>query len=83
MPAPSQPRTLDRARLERLMAAELSAFERANPRSRALWEQAQRSLLDGVPMNWMVKWAGSFPLFVESASGAHFTDEDGHEYEDL
>jgi glutamate-1-semialdehyde 2,1-aminomutase len=76
-------RSLDRARLEGLRAFELAAFERANPRSRALFEQAQRSLLDGVPMNWMVKWAGAFPLFVESASGAHFRDVDGHDYVDL
>ena len=76
-------RTLDRSRLERLMADEMAAFERANPRSRALFERAKGSLLDGVPMNWMVKWAGPYPLFVESASGAHFTDVDGHEYVDF
>ncbi len=76
-------RTLDRTRMERLMAAETTAFERANPRSRALWERAQGSLLDGVPMNWMVKWAGAFPLFVEEASGARFSDVDGHEYVDF
>ena len=76
-------RTFDRARLEALMASELAAFERANPRSRALFGRAQGSLLDGVPMNWMVKWAGAFPLFVESASGAHFRDVDGHDYVDL
>ena len=76
-------RTLDRSRLERLMAAETAAFERANPRSRALFERAKGSLLDGVPMNWMVKWAGPYPLFVESASGAHFSDVDGHEYVDF
>ncbi|MHB8892800.1 MAG: aspartate aminotransferase family protein [Candidatus Limnocylindrales bacterium] len=76
-------RTLDRTRLERLMAAETAAFERANPRSRALFERAKGSLLDGVPMNWMVRWAGPYPLFVESASGAHFSDVDGHEYVDF
>jgi glutamate-1-semialdehyde 2,1-aminomutase len=76
-------RTLDRARLDRLMADELAAFERANPRSRELFERAKGSLLDGVPMNWMVKWAGAFPLFVEAASGARFTDVDGHEYVDF
>ena len=74
---------LDRSRMERLMAAEMAAFERANPRSKALFERAQGSLLDGVPMNWMVKWAGPFPLFVEEARGAHFTDVDGHEYVDF
>ncbi len=34
-------------------------------------------------MHWMVKWAGAFPVFVDHASGAHFTDVDGHEYLDL
>jgi glutamate-1-semialdehyde 2,1-aminomutase len=76
-------RTLDRSRLERLMADEMAAFERANPRSRALFERAKVPLLDGVPMNWMIKWAGPCPLFVESASGAHFADVDGHEYVDF
>ena len=76
-------RALDRARMERLMAAEMAAFERANPRSRVLWERAKGSLLDGVPMNWMVKWAGPYPLFVEEAHGASFTDVDGHEYVDF
>ena len=65
--------TVDRARLASLMAAETATFERANPRSRALFERAKGSLLDGVPMNWMIRWAGPFPLFVESASGARFT----------
>jgi glutamate-1-semialdehyde 2,1-aminomutase len=75
--------TVDRARLASLMAAETATFERANPRSRALFERAKASMLDGVPMNWMVRWAGPFPLFVESASGARFTDVDGHEYVDF
>ncbi len=34
-------------------------------------------------MNWMSRWAGAFPVFVEEAAGAHFTDVDGHEYIDL
>jgi len=76
-------RTLDRSRLARLMERELATFAAENPRSHALHEQARGSLLDGVPMNWMVKWAGSFPLFVESADGAHFTDVDGHDYVDF
>ncbi len=76
-------RTLDRDRMARLMAAEMTAFERANPRSRALFERAKGPLLDGVPMNWMIKWAGAFPLFVDQASGARFTDVDGHEYVDF
>ena len=76
-------KTLDRSRMERLMDAEMAAFERANPRSKALFGRAQGSLLDGVPMNWMIKWAGPYPLFVEEARGARFTDVDGHEYVDF
>lgn len=34
-------------------------------------------------MNWMVRWAGAFPVFVKEASGAHFTDVDGHRYLDF
>jgi glutamate-1-semialdehyde aminotransferase len=34
-------------------------------------------------MPWMVKWAGPFPLYVESASGASFRCVDGHEYVDF
>jgi glutamate-1-semialdehyde 2,1-aminomutase len=34
-------------------------------------------------MPWMTQWAGSFPIFVESAEGARFTDVDGHEYVDF
>ena len=34
-------------------------------------------------MNWMVKWASPFPVFVEWAEGARFADVDGHEYVDF
>ena len=74
---------LDRARLATLMERELATFADRHPRSHLLHERARASLLDGVPMNWMVKWAGGFPLFVESAQGAHFRDVDGHDYIDL
>jgi glutamate-1-semialdehyde aminotransferase len=79
MTAPS----LDRDRLARLMAAETTRFADEHPRSAALHEVARRSLLDGVPMPWMVRWAGPFPPYVEAASGAHFTCVDGHDYVDL
>ena len=34
-------------------------------------------------MNWMRRWPGSFPVFVDTASGAGFTDVDGNDYIDL
>jgi glutamate-1-semialdehyde 2,1-aminomutase len=76
-------KALDRRRLARLMDGEQADFIDRHPRAQALHERAQRSLLAGVPMNWMVKWAGAFPLYVETAAGAHFTDVDGHDYIDF
>ncbi|HXU11918.1 MAG TPA: aspartate aminotransferase family protein, partial [Candidatus Binatia bacterium] len=61
-------------RLAALMDRERRRFTAGRPKSKALFERAQSSLLEGVPMNWMVKWAGPFPLFVEEAQGAHFVD---------
>ncbi|HET7472212.1 MAG TPA: aspartate aminotransferase family protein [Candidatus Limnocylindrales bacterium] len=75
--------TVDRDRLRRAMTAERERFAAAHPRSRALHDRASRSLLDGVPMNWMREWASPFPLFVEEAHGAQFTCVDGHEYVDF
>jgi glutamate-1-semialdehyde 2,1-aminomutase len=75
--------TVDRERLVRLMSAVEPEFERRHPRSRELHERASRSLVGGVPMTWMVKWAGPFPIFLESAEGAHARDVDGLEYVDL
>ena len=74
---------IDRSRLQSLLIEEEARFEREHPRSKALFERAKNSLLGGVPMNWMVRWAGAFPIFVDEASGAHFSDVDGHRYLDL
>ncbi|UDY35552.1 transaminase [Dermatobacter hominis] len=75
--------TVDRGRLEGLMAAERELFVRRTPRSAELHEQARRSLLAGVPMSWMTRWPGPHPVFVDEASGARFTDADGNTYIDL
>ena len=77
------PARLDRDRLARLMSAEMARFADVHPRSAALHETASHSLLDGVPMPWMVKWAGPFPPYVADAAGAHFTCVDGHDYIDF
>jgi len=65
------------------MQREEERFVATHPKSKTLFERACQSLLGGVPMNWMAKWAGAFPVFVADARGAHFTDVDGHEYVDL
>jgi len=75
--------TVDRARLAELHARERAAFSEARPRSRALAQQAAVHMPGGVPMSWMVKWPGDFPVFVEHAEGAHFTCVDGIDHVDL
>jgi glutamate-1-semialdehyde 2,1-aminomutase len=73
----------DRGRLSALLAREAEAFADARPRSRALHERAGGALLGGVPMPWMMRWAGGFPVFAREATGARIVDVDGHEYVDL
>ncbi|HXM93078.1 MAG TPA: aspartate aminotransferase family protein [Candidatus Dormibacteraeota bacterium] len=75
--------TIDRQKLRTLHQREESRFVTEHPCSAALYRRAQNSLLGGVPMNWMKKWAGAFPIFVRSAHGAHFIDVDDREYVDL
>src|SRR5213592_3704521 len=66
-----------------LLERELERFRREHPRSLELTERAKASLLGGVPMHWMVRWAGGFPVFAREAHGARFVDVDGHEYVDF
>jgi glutamate-1-semialdehyde 2,1-aminomutase len=69
--------------LDDLLSRELDRFEREHPRSRGLAARAERSLLAGVPMPWMIRWAGGFPVFAAEAHGARFRDVDGLEYVDF
>src|SRR3954449_5625368 len=69
--------------LDDLMARELERFRAGHPRSHELAEQAKQTLLGGVPMHWMVRWPGGFPVFAAEAEGARFRDVDGHEYVDF
>ena len=74
---------IDRTRLKSLMEREQKRFVEERPKSKAVYERGKKSLLSGVPMNWMVKWAGAFPPVVREAQGAHFYDLDGHRYVDF
>ncbi len=74
---------IGRSKLRDLIETEERRFVSAHPKSEALFRRATKSLLAGVPMNWMVRWAGPFPLFVREAHGASVTDVDGHTYLDL
>src|SRR5215471_6751710 len=74
---------INRQKLHELHKREEQKFINEHPRSAELYARAKDSLLGGVPMNWMKKWAGAFPVFVKHAKGAHFTDVDDRDYVDL
>jgi len=74
---------INRQKLQALCAREQQKFIAEHSQSAEMYARARKSLLGGVPMNWMRKWAGAFPIFVARAKGAHFTDVDGREYVDL
>ncbi|MES2117419.1 MAG: aspartate aminotransferase family protein [Pseudomonadota bacterium] len=71
------------ARAQALAAAERADFIARNPASQALAARAGAHLLFGVPMHWMKDWSTPFALTVREASGAGFTDADGHAYTDF
>lgn len=73
----------DRARLGALLDDEARLFSELHPESERLWREAFPHLAEGVPMLWMLKWPGGWPIHVASAKGAHVTDVDGIDYVDL
>ncbi len=73
---------IDRARLSSLIERERGRYAQARPRSRALYDAADH-LFGRVPMTWMAKWSGGFPIYHESASGNRIVDVDGHSYVDF
>ena len=76
-------REINREHLKKLNAVEEERFLALHPKSGELFKKAKEVMPGGVPMSWMAKWPGAYPVFVDSAQGAHFTDVDGNEYIDL
>jgi glutamate-1-semialdehyde 2,1-aminomutase len=73
---------LNRSKLTELLTEEERLFHNTDPKSYELYQRARKSLHGGVPMLWKIRWAGSFPVFVKEAKGAHFTDVGGNSYID-
>jgi len=74
---------IDRARLVQLRAIEDERFLKTHPKSGELFKKAKLSMPGGVPMSWMSKWPGAYPVFVDEAKGASFIDVDGNTYVDF
>ncbi len=73
---------IDRTRLAELTTREQAAFAQAHPRSHAAYARANH-LFGRVPMTWMNKKAGGFPLYLDRARGNRVWDIDGNEYVDF
>ncbi len=73
---------IDRNRLTDLANRERAQFERLHPKSQAAYARADH-LFGRVPMTWMNKKAGGFPIYLESAHGNRIVDIDGNEYIDF
>ncbi|MBX3098130.1 MAG: aminotransferase class III-fold pyridoxal phosphate-dependent enzyme [Salinibacterium sp.] len=73
----------ERARLAALWESELEVYRAARPASELQWKRASEHMPDGVPMLWMAKWPGPWPVYVSAAQGAHFECVDGIDHVDL
>ncbi|NCZ62174.1 MAG: aminotransferase class III-fold pyridoxal phosphate-dependent enzyme, partial [Actinobacteria bacterium] len=74
---------INRDRLATLRAKEDARFLELHPKSGEMFKSGQKSMPGGVPMSWMAKWPGAYPVFVKEAKGAHFKDVDGNTYIDF
>lgn len=74
---------VNRERLAVAMREEKARFIESRPLSRRMAEEAKEHMLSGVPMPWMTRWPGDFPVFLDSAEGVHFKDVDGIRYVDF
>ena len=74
---------INRTLLAELRQREDARFLALHPKSGQLFEQGKKNMPGGVPMSWMAKWPGAYPVFVESAKGARFSDVDGNTYIDF
>lgn len=73
---------INREKLEKLNAREQQIFSERNPKSKAAFENADH-LFGKVPMTWMNKKSGGFPIYLDRAVGNRIWDIDGNEYIDF
>jgi glutamate-1-semialdehyde 2,1-aminomutase len=73
---------IDRGRVRALLERERQTYVSTHPASARAYGEA-RHLFGNVPMTWMNKWSGGFPLQLERAFGNRVIDIDGTEYVDF
>jgi glutamate-1-semialdehyde 2,1-aminomutase len=67
-------------RADRLKEQEIDRYKERTPKSRALFERAEKSLPLGVASSFQV--GDPYPMYLTSGKGSHVTDVDGHSYID-
>ena len=72
----------DPKHLAELITRERALYTKLHPKSKAAFEAAD-NLFGRVPMTWMNKWSGGFPLYLDSAHGNRIKDIDGNEIIDF
>lgn len=73
---------VNREGLAQARDVERSTYRERTPGSRAQFEAADH-LFGRVPMTWMNKWSGGYPIALATAHGNRITDIDGNEYVDF
>lgn len=73
---------VDRTRLQGLVDRERELHVQRHPHCQAAYLAADH-LFGRVPMTWMSKWSGSFPMYLQSARGSEITCIDGHTHIDF
>ncbi len=73
---------VNQEKLLKLITQEQNLYKERNPKSFALFNQAT-NLFGQVPMTWMNKWAGGFPIYLDFARGNRIVSVDGHNYIDF
>lgn len=69
-------------RLAELLKRERESYLAKHPKSYAAYQDSH-NLFGKVPMTWMNKWSGGFPLYLDHAAGNSITDIDGNTYVDF
>ena len=69
--------------ISHLMSIEVNRFVQEHPKSQHEATRLKNSLVAGVPMPWMKRWAGPFPIIADRARGGTIVDIDDHEYVDF
>jgi glutamate-1-semialdehyde 2,1-aminomutase len=72
----------NRDKLNSHLLKERALYKERNPKSFEYFNSAN-NLFGKVPMTWMNKWAGGFPIYLDYAKGNTIVSVDGHSYIDF